>query len=107
MKKTKNMVIRPSEEARELFLCATNEGRIYPFVVSVVRNLAKKYQKGTFDKEKAIEAFFPVATAEAKIYCKEFARLEDYVQVFDVTARYSAAAEMVNYYMENIVKNDL
>ena len=107
MKKTKNMIIKKSDEARELFLCATNEGRLYPAVVSVVRNLAKKYKKGIFDGEKAIEAFYPIATAEAKIYCKEFARVEEYPVIFDVTTRYTAAADMVNYYMEKIENNDL
>ncbi len=108
MKHTKNMIYSPSIESRELTLYATNDGRLYDYrIVPVVRNLAKKFAKGTFDADKAIDAFYPVATEAARMYCREFARLEDAPQVFDVTARFTTAAEMVDYYMENIEKNDL
>ncbi len=108
MKRTKNMVYNPSIESRELTLYTTNDGRIYDYwIVPIVRNLAKKFAKGTFDPDKAIDAFFPVATAAAKKYCKEFARLEDAPRIFSVTDRFTTAADMVEYYMENIERNDL
>lgn len=108
MKRTKSMIYKETVESNELFLCAVNDGRIYrTMVIPVVRNLAKKYIKGTFDKDKAIDAFYPIATQEAKLYCKQYARLEDYVSVFSVTDRFTCAVDMLNYYMENIEKNDL
>lgn len=108
MKHTKSMVYTPSTEARELTLYATNDGRLYDYmIVPVIRNMARKYAKGIFDAGKAIDAFYPVATAAAKKYCKEFAHLEDAPQVFNVTARYTTAEDMVDYYMENIERNDL
>lgn len=108
MKRTKNMVYSPSIESRELTLYTTNDGRIYDYwIVPVVRNLAKKFAKGIFDPDKAIDAFFPVACEAAKMYCKEFARLEDAPHVFSVTDRFTVTADMVDYYMENIEKNDL
>lgn len=76
-------------------------------MVPVVRNLAKKYAKGNFDNTKAIDAFFPIATEAAKMYAREFAKNPDWCIIFDVTARFTTAADMVEYYMENIEKNDL
>lgn len=108
MKHTKSMIYRPSTESRELTLYATNDGRLYNYmIVPVIRNLARKYSKGTFDADRAIDAFYPVACEAAKRYCKEFARLEDAPQIFDVTARYTTAADMLDYYTENIERNDI
>jgi hypothetical protein len=108
MKRTKNMVYSPSIESRELTLYATNYGRLYDYrIVPVVRNLAKKFAKGTFNPDKAIDAFYPVATEAAKKYCREFARVEDAPRIFSVTDRFTTAADMVEYYMENIERNDL
>ena len=108
MKHTKNMVVKETIESRELGLYADNESNIYfAYIVPVVKNLAKYYKRGTFDKVKAIDAFFPAATAAAKKYCKEFARVEDAPKIFDVTARYTAAAYLLECHMENIENNDL
>ena len=107
MKRTKNHIVKETIESRELYLYAINESTIYPWVISTVRNLARKWSKGTYDADKAIDAYFPIATEAAKRYCKEFARLEDAPKMFDVTARFTAAAEMERYYRENVEKNDL
>lgn len=108
MKRTKAMVYRPSIESRELALYTTNDGNLYErWIIPVVRNLARKYRKGTYDADKAIDAFYPIACEAAKLYCREFANLEDFPKIFDVTARFTTAAEMVKYYTENIEKGDL
>lgn len=108
MKHTKNMIVKKSDESRELGLYAENKRDIYfDYIVPVVKNLAKKYKRGAFDRTKAIDAFFPAATAAAKKYCREFASLEDAPKIFNVTARYTAAAYLLKRYMENIEKNDL
>ena len=108
MKRTKSMIYTPSTEARELTLYAINTGSLYDrAIVPAVRNLAKKWRKGTYNAERAIDAFFPIATEAARMYCREFARLVDAPQVFDVTARFTAASDMADYYMENIEKGDL
>lgn len=108
MKRTNNMVIRPTTESRELGLYATNDGYLYTTrIVPVVRNLAKKHTKGVFDADRAIDAFYPIATDAARKYCREFARVEDAPQVFSVPDRFTAAAYMVDYFMENIINNDL
>ena len=107
MKRTKSMIYTPSTEARELTLYAVNTGSLYPWTVNVVRNLAKKYLKKTFDAYRAIDAFYPIVCKAAQMYCKEFASLEDAPHIFTVTDRFTAAADMVGYYMENIERNDL
>ena len=108
MKHTKNMIVKETTESRELGLYADNESDIYfAYIVPVVKNLAKYYKRGAFDHTKAIDAFFPAATAAAKKYCREFARVEDAPKSFDVTARYTAAAYLLDRHMENIEKNDI
>lgn len=108
MKHTKNMVVKETIESRELGLYADNERDIYfSYIVPVVHNLAKYYKRGNFDTAKAIDAFFPAACAAAKKYCREFARVEDAPKIFDVTARHTAAAYLLECHMENIEKNDL
>lgn len=108
MKRTKKMVVNQTAESRELALYADNSSAIYfQYIVPICKNLAKKYSKGVFDKEKAVIAFYPAACAAAIRYCKEFANVKDAPHIFDVTARYTAAADLLGYYMENIEKNDL
>ena len=102
MKRTKSMIYNPSIEARELLLVATNKGKLYTsMIVPIVRNMARKMAKGTFDADKAIDAFYHVADAASKQYNKDFGYL------FTVTERFTAAKDMVDYYMENIEKGDL
>lgn len=102
MTHTKSMIYKPTAESKELFLVATNESRLYNcMIIPVVRSLAKKMQKGIFDQEKAVDAFYYVADAASKQYKK------DYGYMFTVTERYTAAADMLDYYMENIENNDL
>jgi len=68
MKHTKSMVVKETCESRELGLYADNERDIYfSYIVPVVKNLAKYYKRGTFDHAKAIDAFFPAATAAANL----------------------------------------
>ena len=108
MKRTKNMVIRETEESRELYLYANNTASLYSrYIVPVVRNLAKKQGKGIFDADKAVDAFYPIACEAARMYCKEFARIEDAPKVFSVSDRFTCAAELLDYYKENIEANDI
>jgi hypothetical protein len=108
MKHTKNTIVKETAESRELGLYADNDSEIYfAYIVPVVKNLAKYYKRGNFDRTKAIDAFFPAATAAAKKYCREFARVEDAPKIFDVTARYTAAAYLLECHMENIENGDL
>ena len=102
MKHTKNMVYKPTTESRELFLCATNDGNLYRRMTQcVLDNLEKKIKKGTYDREKAVDAWYYVATAASDQYYKDFG------YKFTVTERYTAAVEMAEYYEEQILFYDL
>ena len=97
MTHTRSMIYKPTDESRELFLFTINDGRIYQAsIIPAVENLKKKINKGIFDKEKAVDLFYYVATAGSNLYKKY------YGYSFDVTARYTAAADMLDYFMEDI-----
>lgn len=102
MKRTSSMKVVETEESRELMLYAVNDGRLYSrAIVPTVRNLAKKYSAGKFDPERAIDAFYYVACAASDSYSR------DYGYRFSVTDRFTVAAEMVEYFREDIENNDL
>ena len=103
MKHTKNMVINNTVESRELSLFADNESTIYPFIVDAVRKCAKHYKRGDFDATKAIDAFYPAANYAARLYT---ARFGSGTMIFDVTARYTAANDLLRVHMDNIIEND-
>lgn len=108
MKRTNSMKYTPSFEARELTLYAENTATLYRSrIVPVVNNLARYYSKGTFDKEKAVDAFYPVACDAARMYCREFARVEDAPSVFSVTDRFTAAVDLLDGFMEDIENGGL
>lgn len=100
MKRTKSMIIHETVESRELFLYATNTESIYKnAIVPTIRNIAKKYRAGKFDAEKAIDAFYHVANYASELYHAW------YGYKFTVTERYTAAANMKDYFMEDIMES--
>ena len=101
MKKTKNMVYNPTQEARELFCFATNTRELHTQICAIVHSLARKYAKGIYDAEKAATAFYPVATTASDLYYKWFG------YKFSVSDRYTAAVDMVEYFTENIIDDDI
>lgn len=103
MVRTKSMFYRENETTTELYLYAVNTGELYRnHIIPVINNLTRYYKKGLFDREKAIDAFYPVATIASKMYCKEFASVNSYGNVFTVTDRFTVACDMVDRYMEQI-----
>ena len=83
MKRTKSMIYRQTEEARELALYAESIGG--NIINPVVDMLAKKHHKGIYDSNKAVDAWYAVINTAAKRYLKDFG------YKFDVTQKYSAA----------------
>ena len=103
MKHTKSMIIKPSDEARELSLFCSNNGELYEGTIRpIITNLKKYIKRGNYDEARAIDAFYPAACEGAKLYAKTYARLADYSIIFDVTARYTAAADLVNDFYNEI-----
>lgn len=100
MKRTKSMVYNITEESRELFLYAINDGNLYRNMVTpIINNLRKKAAKGIYDKEKAIDAYYHVATEASKKYERDFG------YSFSVADRFTVAVELVDYYEEQTLYN--
>lgn len=97
MKRTKSMIYRETEESRELFLYAINDGELYRSMISpIIANLHKKALKGIYDAEKAVDAFYPVATEASRHYARDFG------YSFSVGDRFTAAADMAEYYKDEV-----
>lgn len=84
-------------ESRELALYTINSGELYRGQAqAIIKNLAKKMHKGTFDRELAVKAFGYLADSGSKMYQKDFG------YSFKKSDRKLAAEEMLNHYMEQI-----
>ena len=101
MKRTKSMVYNQTQESIELTHFAANTELIYPQICATVRNLAKKFAKGVYDAEKAVDAFYYIACAASDLYKKW------YGYSFSVADRFSAAVDLRDYFSENIENNDI
>ena len=101
MKRTKSMIYQKTQESTELFYFTTNTESIYPQIQNTVRSLAKKFDKGVYDAEKAVDAFYYIACAASDLYKKWFG------YGFSVADRFSAAVNLRDYFSENIEDNDI
>ena len=102
MKRTKNMIYNPTTEANELFMYATNNGKLYRRMIeNILNNLEKKIKKGVYDREKAVDAWYIVATEASKNYEKDFGYR------FSVPDRFTVAVDMAEYYEEQILFYDM
>jgi hypothetical protein len=90
MKHTKSMIYQPTAESEELYIFANNEIKLYPQIEAIENNLRKKINKGIYETEKAVDAFYYAMTAASDLYKKYFG------YAFTVTERYTAATEMAN-----------
>ena len=98
MTRTKSMIYKETVESRELFLYATNDSGLYRRMIApTIENLRKKAVKGNYDKEKAIDAYYYVATEASKMYNKDFGYR------FGVQDRFTAAVDMEKFYREDEV----
>lgn len=103
MKHTKSHIIKPTEESRELLLYIENDGTLYRQTITpIINNLRRKIKAGTYNEQKAIDAFYYAAEAGAKKYAREFSHPEDYKYIFDVTCRYTTAAGLLNSFLDEI-----
>ena len=98
MKHTKNMIYKPSEESRELFLYATNDSFLYNHQTKyIIENLRKKAKKDIYESEKAIDLYYNLATNASDKYYKDFG------YKFNVSDRYTVAVELEAYYKDDEV----
>ncbi len=102
MKRTKNMTYNPTTEAHELFLYAVNDGKLYRNMIkNVLDNLEKKVGKGIYNREKAVDIWYSIATKASDNYYKDFGYR------FSVADRFTTAVDMAEYYEEQILFYDL
>ena len=76
-------------ESHELYLCMDNEGRLAYIYNGICRALAKKYRKGEYIADRAIDAFYPLACETSDLYYKDFGYR------FAPVDRFRACVEMV------------
>lgn len=93
MKITRSMKYEPSWEAREIELYAMNDEEIYQHYFAEAKAIAKKK---VFIEEKAINSLYRVATMASKKYAKDIGTR------FNVTARYTAAVNMLEVLKEDV-----
>ena len=98
--------IKHTAESRELSLYAVNDYATYTrAIMPAIRCLAKKFKAGTFDAEKATKQFYHVATFAAKEYARAFCdNATPYYKVFSTADRRLVAADLLDYYMEDIIE---
>lgn len=98
--------IKHTETSRELMLFATNDYATYTAAIQpAIRCLSKKYRAGTFDADKAVKQFYHVATYAAKAYAREFCdKATAYYKVFSTADRRATAADLLDYFMEDITE---
>ncbi len=98
MKRTKSMTYKPTTESRELFLYAINDSDIYrQQITPAIKNLKRKATKGIYDQNKSIDLFYHITTAASKKYQIDFG------YSFSVGDRFTAAADMADYYKDEIL----
>ena len=94
MTRTRNMIYKDTAEAQELYIFADNEYRIYNMMQSVETSLQKKVDKGIYDADKAIDAFYSVMCEASRLYKKLFG------YGFAVGDRFTAAADFAREFTE-------
>lgn len=95
MKPTKNMIYKPSTEARELYVFSDNYEPLYKYYLQICGSIKKHYDRGAFDLQLATVALYRFTTEAAREYCKLYcSRGEKYYNVFSVSDRWTAAADL-------------
>lgn len=80
---------RETVESHELYIVMKNERRTAYIQNGIKAALVRKYQKGEYDANRAIDAFYPLATDVSKLYYKDFG------YSFAPVDRFRACVEMV------------
>ena len=84
-----------SDAARELELYAENDGQLYQQSgVPIMKNLSKKFKKGTYDPELAVKLWKYHADSAAKGYSQEYSSGDDWKTMFTPAVRMEMARSM-------------
>jgi hypothetical protein len=97
MKRTKSMVYKETVESKELTLYTLNDYTLYRlYIAPLIMNLTRKAANGIYDKEKAIDGWFAVATKASKFYNKDFG------YSFSVQDRFTTAIELEEFFHDQV-----
>lgn len=96
MKRTKSMQYKETTESRELFLYIVNDGELYRQAKYIIESLRKKAIKGIYNPDKAVDAWYNLATVGSQQYKKDFG------YSFSVQDRFTCATDLEEYYRENL-----
>ena len=89
-----------THEEQEIYLYAVNDGRLYENMTKpIMRNMARKINNGTYDKDKAVVAWEYLVKAAIEKYNKEF---DDEQIRLSPASRKRVAQVMVDSYEENV-----
>jgi ABC-type phosphate/phosphonate transport system permease subunit len=102
MKRTKSMVYKETVESKELTLYALNDYTLYRlYIAPLIMNLTKKAAKGIYNKDKAVDGWYTVATKASKFYSKDFGYIfSDYI--FSVQDRFTTAVELEEFFHDQV-----
>lgn len=94
------MVYHETVESRELFVYSINKSIVYyKALAPVLENLKKHCKRGNYDTERAIDAWYRVATISSNEYKKDFG------YSFSVGDRFTVAVELEKCYREEIFES--
>lgn len=96
MKHTKSMIYAQTQYTNDLFLTAVNDDDLYSTIEYIIKSLARKYHKGIFVKDRAVDSFYQVACISARQYNRDFGYMPT------VQERFTVACDMVDYYLDDI-----
>lgn len=99
MTRTKSMTYKFTPESNELYIYIVNTESLYrQRIVPTIENLKKKYKKGIYDKEKAIDLWYYTATAGSDLYNKDFGYR------FTVQDRFTVATDLESRFFEDVTE---
>ena len=86
----------------ELYLYAVNTRKLYDLARNICKNLAKKINKGTYQEDKALKAFYNLANLTAYEYWLEFRNGYKWFYIASTATRRELAKTLLDYYKEDI-----
>lgn len=99
MKHTKNMIYKPTDNSRDIVLCAEcNSDIYYSHIIPIKEALKKKMIKGIYSPEKAADLWYTAATAQAQILSRDFGTQ------FTVTDRFTAAVDLEKDFRDDVLE---
>lgn len=102
MKRMKSMQYQETVKSRDLCLYAINNDDLYRHMTTpLIDNLKKKAEKGIYDVEKAVDAYYYIASEASKMYEKDFG------YSFSVADRFTTAVDLEENYRNDEILSSL